>query len=256
MSVRIRKIFFWAGLGIVLFTNAPSTSAFNADLDINSAVTNNLNLLIQGGFEDFSEEIGLAVSYLPLSPAEPLGILGFDIGVEVTAVDIKQDSPYWKVIAPGAPSQIPLPKIHVQKGLPFGIDVSAVYARVPNSNIEMAGGAIKWAFIKGNTLLPSIAVRASYTRLLGVNNLDLETAGADISISKGFLFLTPYIGYGQVWIKSKIVDLPAPLNLESNTTLPKPFVGVKISPLPIINIVAEADFSKITLYTLRFNVGF
>jgi hypothetical protein len=85
--------------------------------------------------------------------------------------------------------------------------------------------------------------------------LEVETAGADISISKGFLFITPYIGYGQVWIKSRTVDLPL-LNLESNTTLPKPFIGVKISPLPIINIVAEADFSTITLYTVRLNIGF
>jgi hypothetical protein len=238
------------GLIFVFFTNIPSVSAFDADIIINATTA-----IVQQEFDDFSEEVGLAVSYLPLAPAEPLGILGFDVGIEVTAVNIKQNSSYWKAIAPGAPSQLPLPKIHVQKGLPFGIDVGAVYARVPSSNIEMIGGEIKWAFIRGNTLLPAVAVRGSYTRLLGVTNLEVETAGADISISKGFLFITPYIGYGQVWIKSRTVDLPL-LNLESNTTLPKPFIGVKISPLPIINIVAEADFSTITLYTVRLNIGF
>ncbi|MFQ5580814.1 MAG: hypothetical protein ACE5FZ_09390 [Nitrospiria bacterium] len=249
MSARVRRFFFMVSLGIWSFTSVHSASAFNADIILSGKT------LVQQQFEDFSEEVGLAVSYLPLAPAEPLGILGFDIGAEVTAVNIKQDSSYWQVIAPGVPSQLPLPKIHAQKGLPFGIDVGAVYSRVPNSNIEMAGGEIKWALIKGNTLFPAIAARASYTRLLGVNNLELETVGADISISKGFLFITPYIGYGQVWIKSKIVDIPG-LNLESNTTLPKPFIGVKISPLPILNLVAEADISKITLYTLRVNIGF
>jgi len=253
MAARVRKLFFWVGLGIVLFTNTPSISAFDADINLTQTIVNNL---LQGEFEDFSEEIGLAVSYLPLAPAEPLGMLGFDVGIEITAINIKQDSPYWTAISPNVPSQLPLPKIHANKGLPFGIDVGAVYARVPSSNIEMVGGSLKWAFIRGNTLMPAIAVRGSYTKLLGIDNLELETAGADISISKGFLFITPYVGYGQVWIKSKIVNLPIPINLESNTTLPKPFVGVKISPLPVINIVAEADFSKITLYTLRLNIGF
>ncbi len=250
MSALIRRYFFWIGLGFVFFTSVPSISAFNADIILNTTTA-----IGQPGFDDFSEELGLAIAYLPLSPAEPLGILGFDVGIELTAVDIKQDSSYWQEIAPGAPGLIPLPKIHVQKGLPFGIDVGVIYSQVSNSNIEMIGGEVKKAFLTGNVLVPAIAVRASYTKLLGVDNLELETVGADISISKGILFITPYAGYGQVWIKSKIVGLPL-LNLESSVSIPKPFIGVKISPLPILNIVAEADFGKIPLYTARINIGF
>jgi len=37
-----------------------------------------LELIAQGQFEDLSKEIGLIISYVPLSPAEPLGILAQD----------------------------------------------------------------------------------------------------------------------------------------------------------------------------------
>ncbi|MFQ5780784.1 MAG: hypothetical protein ACE5HN_08375 [Nitrospiria bacterium] len=250
MSAFMRRSLVWIGIGVLFFTNTPRLFAFDADINISGLTTN-----LQGAFEDFSEELGLAISYLPVAPAEPLGILGFDIGVEATVAEIKQNRSYWTEITPDAPSVLFLPKVHAQKGLPFGIDVGAVYTKVPSSNIDMVGVEIKKALLTGNVLFPAIALRGSYTKLSGVPNLDMHTYGADVSISKGFLFLTPYAGYGQVWIQSE-VKLPPPLNLKANITLPKPFVGVKISPLPVVNVVAEADFGKIPLYTFRINVGF
>jgi hypothetical protein len=223
--------------------------ALAADFDIDLT-----SLLGQDEFKDFSEEAGLALSYFPLSPAESLGVLGFDIGAEVTAANIREDRSYWTKITEDAPSQIILPKLHVQKGLPFGFDIGAVYSKVPQSNVSMVGGELKWAFISGNAVWPAVAIRGSYTRLLGVDDLDLETIGADLSISKSLAFVTPYAGIGQVWIKSKEKDQTLDLEKES-LSLTKGFIGVKISLL-IVNFVAEADFSKIPLYSGRINIGF
>ena len=38
--------------------------------------------MTQSTFRDFSKELAVATSFKPLAPAEPLGITGFDIGVE------------------------------------------------------------------------------------------------------------------------------------------------------------------------------
>src|SRR3990172_4700355 len=78
--------------------------------------------MTQGHFKDFSDQLGVALSYKPVSPAEPYGITGFDIGFEVTAV--KVDDKYWKYAIKGGdvPSFALIPKLHVIKGLPFGID--------------------------------------------------------------------------------------------------------------------------------------
>ena len=107
--------------------------------------------LIQSQFKDLSREVGLAISYIPLAPAKPLGILGFDIGAEVTAVKINSDKAFWKLAVSDAtpPSYLLLPKIHVQKGLPLGIDVGAMYAAAPGTNVSIYCGEIKWAVLQG-----------------------------------------------------------------------------------------------------------
>lgn len=248
MAISLRPNFLW--MIFALFLSIQIAPALAADLDVDLT----RNLLSQKEFKDFSEEAGLALSYLPLSPAESLGILGFDIGAEVTAANIREDRSHWTKVTEDPPSQIILPKLHVQKGLPFGFDIGAVYSKVPQSNVSMVGGELKWAFISGNAVFPAVAIRGSYTKLLGVDDLDLETVGADLSISKGLAFVTPYAGIGQVWIRSR--EKVNNLDLEKeNISLTKGFIGVKISLL-IINFVAEADFSKIPMYTGRINVGF
>ncbi|MBI3805001.1 MAG: hypothetical protein HY282_14720 [Nitrospirae bacterium] len=249
--LRVFRADLWIPVGLfvvsILYLTTP---AHAADFDLHLAGTT----LSQSEFKSLSEEAGLALSYLPLSPAQPLGILGFDIGVEVTAADIHEDRSFWRRVTTDPPGQMILPKLHVQKGLPFGFDIGAVYSKVPQSNISMAGGELKWAFVPGNALYPAVAIRGSYTKLLGVGDLDLQTIGADLSVSKGIAFVTPYAGIGEVWVKSKD-KAAAPALGQENLNLTKGFVGVKISLL-IVNFVAEADFSKIPLYSLRINVGF
>src|SRR4029078_12447026 len=122
-------------------------------------------------------------SYMPLAPAAPLGLLGFDAGVELSAVNLDQSKPVWaKVISDGdIPDYVLFPKLHAQVGLPLNLDVGLVYSKVPNSNVSMIGGELKWAFIGGGAAMPALALRGSYTKLLGVSDMDLNTYGLDLS---------------------------------------------------------------------------
>jgi hypothetical protein len=216
----------------------------------------------QSEFRDLSAELGLAISYVPLAPAAPLGGLlpGFDAGVELTAVGISRDSKFWSDVTRGSglPAYLPFSKVHIQAGFPVvPLDLGIVYSQAPNTDIKLIGGEIKYAIFKGGVVMPAVAVRGAYTRLLGVDVIDISTRSLDLSISKRILMVTPYAGVGEVWISSTPKPTAAGVILEKeNITGTKPFVGFKFSFLPVLNMAAEADFAKVKAYSLRLNLHF
>jgi hypothetical protein len=228
---------------------APAMAKTILDLD---------GLVSQDEFKKLSTDIGLAISYMPLAPAEPLGnkLPGFDIGIEATSVNIDRGESYWQNAGVDIPSSLVFPKLHAQVGLPFiPIDIGAVYAKVPDSDIEYWGAELKWAIIRGGTVTPAVAIRGAYTKLQGVDVLDIDTKSLDLSISKGFTILTPYAGVGGVWITSKDTDPDTNFKDEDITEV-KGFVGLKITFFPFMNFVAEADFATVNAYSARLNLHF
>jgi len=217
----------------------------------------------QDDFKNLSRDLGLAISYVPLATAEPLGgvLPHIDLGVEATSTSIDNNASYWTKISnvPGnssIPSSLVMPKIHLQVGLPIiPIDLGIVYAEVPSTDIKYTGYEVKWSILQGSTVSPAIALRGAYTTLSGVTDLDISTKSADLSISKGFAMFTPYAGYGMVWIESKEKSSVVTLTDESLTEN-KWFVGCKITFFPLMNMVAEADFAKVNSYSLRLNIHF
>ena len=220
----------------------------------------------QDDFKGLSRDLGLAISYVPLATAEPLGdkLPGIDIGVEATAVKLDTDSLYWRKInlynaAVGnsdIPSTLPFPKAHVQVGLPIiPIDLGFVYSKAPDTDIKYIGGEIKYAILEGTAATPALALRGAYTKLSGISDLDISTRSLDLSISKGFFIFTPYAGYAMVWIESKEKS-PNVVLQDENMSEGKGFVGCKITFFPFLNMVAEADFAKVDSYSLRLNLSF
>ncbi len=216
------------GVTLVVATSAQA----NDDLDT-------IFLLNQQQFRLLAEDLGAALSYKPLIPAEPLGlVLGLDVGVEATATQLENKAVLDIAISDDAPSTLVVPKLHVHKGLPFGVDVGALYSQIPDSNIELWGAELRYAIVDGSTVLPAIAVRASVSVLEGVDQLDLETKGLDVSISKGFALFTPYIGVGTVWVTATPQNI-ATLT-EEDFTETKIFGGLNIN-LAFLNFALEAD---------------
>lgn len=168
-----------------------------------AANINTLQLLSQPQFRLFSEDLGAALSYKSVTPAAPLGVTGFEMGVGVTTT--KMNAPQlWTTVTGGGSSlnSMILPKLHIYKGLPFNIDVAAFYSRVPTTNIKLTGLELRYAILEGGVASPAVAVRGSTTRLSGVDQLALSTKNLDVSISKGFAMFTPYAGIGSVWVDS------------------------------------------------------
>ena len=161
--------------------------------------------MAQSEFRTLSEDLGAALSYKPVTPAAPLGVTGFDIGMEVTQTDMSKSSQIWSKATGGGSSisKLYIPKLHIDKGLPFGIDVAAFYSKIPSTNISLVGAELRYAILEGGIAMPAVAVRGAYTKLGGVDQLSFDTKSLDISISKGFAMFTPYAGVGQVWVNSK-----------------------------------------------------
>ena len=199
---------------------------------------NAIGLLNQSEFRAFSEDVASAVSYKGMIPAEGLGLTGFDLGVSASATEVAHRATLSKA-AGGAsiPKAVPVVAVRAVKGLPFDIDIGVVSMSLPETNVRATGGELRWAFVGGNTVLPAVALRVSGTSLSGVQQLKMRTLSGDISISKGFAFLTPYAGVGSVEVKS---SAPGTTLREEKFRLSKAFVGMNIALTPLA-LVVEAD---------------
>ena len=202
-----------------------------------------LNQLLQPEFKALSQDLGAALSYKAVSPAEPLGITGFDIGLEVTGTELNH-SDIWKNASSSgsAPSTVPIPKLHVIKGLPLNIDVGAIYTKVP--------------ILEGGVATPAVAIRGTFTKLSGVDQLDFSTKGLELSVSKGFAILTPYAGIGEVWVDSKPKADAATVLTKESFQQTKYFVGTNIN-FGLLNIDLDYDNTDSTnSYTVKLGWRF
>ena len=212
-------------------------SLFAVSLPVVASNIDNLQALSQSEFRALSKDLGAALSYKPLTPTTPLGITGFDVGLAVTATKI-ENSDLLQRAGAGNHSTLPVPSLRVNKGLPLDIDVGLMVGAVPGTNVRLYGGELRYAIVSGGAALPAIGIRGSYTKLTGVDQLDFDTKGVDLSISKGFLMFTPYGGIGKVWASSTPNGIPA-LSKES-LSLNKVFVGANLN-FGLMNLAFEGD---------------
>src|SRR5690348_17333984 len=114
---------------------------------------NNIGGLSQDQFHRMTQDLGSALSYKPLTPAEPLGLFGFDLGVAGTDTKIK-NTDVFKAAGAGNISDVAVPQVRANLGLPLSLDVGAMVGTVPGTNVRLYGGEVRWAFIKGSTTMP------------------------------------------------------------------------------------------------------
>lgn len=210
------------------------------------------NLGAQADFRSVSEDLGSALSYKGVVPAESMGVTGFDLGIEVTQTELAKSAALWNTLTGSNFSNLYVPKLHVTKGLPLNIDIGAFYSAVPTTDIKLMGGELRWAFMEGSTTMPAVAVRGALTKLSGVNQLALDTKSLDVSISKGLAMLTPYAGIGKVWTNST-PDAATGFTAESFSQN-KLFAGANLN-MGFTNLAIEFDKTGSAKST-SFKLGF
>jgi hypothetical protein len=226
-----------------------SFNLFAKDIQFQSGYTNDM-------FQSLVKELGVALAFNPMAPAEPLGITGFDVSAETVFTMINSNKKYWdKIFSDNdAPAGFPVPRLHAMKGLPFNIDVGAIYSRVPNTDINLLGFEVKYAILEGTALTPALAVRAAYSRIEGVDDLNLHTQQLDVIVSKGILFVTPYAGVTLLRATASESSDNVDLNKVHDTQF-RGLVGVSVTPFPLLNFTLEGNFGKeVSQVGLKFGV--
>jgi hypothetical protein len=195
-----------------------------------------LGALGQGQFQNLTQDLGTALNYKDMMPAAPLGITGFDVGVTGVYTHLGQAGG-WDQATGTTSNNVFVPSLQAQKGLPLGFDVGLTYSAVPGSNIRVIGGDVSYALIGGGLLQPALTIRGTYTKMLGVSEMGLNTSSVELCLSKGFVFVTPYIGVGEV----RTVGTPHTSTLSAVTiNNTKEYIGADFN-LGIANLDLEVD---------------
>lgn len=212
--------------------------------------------MTQDEFRAFAKEMGTALWFSPGSPAESLGVTGFDVSADLILTDVNQGEGYWQHMTLGdTESMMTATRVHAQKGLPFGLDVGVMVLDYRDSNASAWGLEFRYALLDGSTIMPAVSARLSYAKLNGVDDLSMSTTSLDLMISKGFLMVTPYGGIS-------LARVDATPNMEGiglhgiNENITQVFAGVQISPLPFLVINGEVVSGEVKSYSLKAGIRF
>ncbi|MGH8516507.1 MAG: hypothetical protein ACREUE_03505 [Panacagrimonas sp.] len=230
---------------LILLLLSPAAQAADFDFDIQPGAT-------QEDFESIAEDAAALLNAKTLTPAEPMGITGFGIGVYGSYLETESPGAWQRVTGEDV-DEIGMVGVMAQKGLPLGIDVGASYSWVPSSDVKMFGAEVRYALLEGGVATPAIGLRGSYSTLSGVDEVDFDSYGIELAISKGFGPLTPYAGVGQVWSELK-PDSEFGLDKEKIDDT-RVFVGLRLSAL--IGLTPEYErIGDRDVFNLRFGFAF
>ncbi|HEA25522.1 MAG TPA: hypothetical protein ENH92_00210 [Ectothiorhodospiraceae bacterium] len=195
-----------------------------------------LSSLNQSTFDQLSEDLGASLSYKAMSPAEPLGITGFDIGLEVSATQLKSAAIFNSVTGSSFDT-LPVPRLYIRKGLPLNIDVGISY--LPGS-ISLIGYELSYAIMEGGIAKPALAVRLTSSKLSGSSDISTTTQGYELAVSKGFAMFTPYAGVGSIKVTTTPGSAYSGTLSKTSSTLFKTFYGFNMA-FGLMSVAVEAD---------------
>lgn len=207
----------------------------------------------QSDFRLVAEDVINTVTYKPLAPAEAGGIIGLEVGAIASYVPV-EDKQAWKRLTGLNVSELIVVGGRVLKGLPLNIDVGAFYTVVPEYDVRIYGAELRYAILPGSTVMPALALRGAYTAVEGIGDFDVRSSSLDLSLSKGFAMVTPYLGAGYVW---GVVDPDPQTTLKKeNVQKPRVFGGVRVTlgPLYLTPEISAMDGNP--AYSVNTGFGF
>jgi hypothetical protein len=210
--------------------------ALAAALPCRAGEFSGIGTLAQDEFRALSKDLGAAFAYKGVTPATPLGPLGFDVGVVVTDTRLENSSLFSRAGA-GDQSHLVLPKLQVHKGLPGGFDVGAFVAGASEVDARLVGAELRYAIVDDGLATPAVGLRASGTRVSGLGEVKMATASLDVVASKRFTALTPYVGAGIVRIRS---SAGGTVLAEEKVDQGRVFGGLNVNLLAV-NVAFEAE---------------
>ncbi len=179
-------------------------------------------------FRSLASELGVVLAPRLTQPADTLGFGGFQFTADVALTRVHTDRPYWRALVsspdPSDPTAVhgddymTTIGVFARKGIwlpapSFEIGIGAVHLAA--SEMWAAQMYAKLALIEGyhDLPIPSLALRAGASRMMGSDQLDLTVASFDLSVSRevgvgGTFNVSPYLGWNLLVIvpRSEVID--------------------------------------------------
>ena len=195
-----------------------------------------------------------------LRSAAPLGLPGFDAGVSVSGLMLGDEV---RSIASDnlrggddLPKTLLVPRVTIQKGLPFDLDVAATVILPVAGNLMAIGGGVQWTLINGIAPIPSLALRAAHTQWVGIESTEAQVTQAEgiasFGLPPGIHVFVPYAGGGMMWTSAKSsgnwlnieTNEQAPLDVSFKEDQPYVLAGFQVAMLPGIWLTAEGQWGQ------------
>ena len=181
-------------------------------------------------FERLMSEVAMALLPPVVEPARSLGSRGFAMALTMSITSIAADELHWvrgsegdsdgsdQLTNSSPRGALVWNRLHVRKGLPFGLEIGASAGQGLGTSTWVAGSSIKLALVEGMrtnpAYMPDIAVRATHERMFGSHQVDVDLTSLELLLSKPFLaaaqwMITPLAAVQIVWVDvdGALVDL-------------------------------------------------
>ena len=159
----------------------------------------------QARFHRMASTLGLAFIPPFQEGASTTGQAGFEVGISSNQAFLHIAADAWPTVNTQATGEPPavliLPTLTVRKGLGGSFELGAAVQWLADSSMMAVSGELRWAAVEGLGSSPDVALRVWGTRVVGAQDLDLASAGADALISKSFgvggmMKVQPYGSFG------------------------------------------------------------
>ncbi len=202
-------------LGLLLCSLPTARAAWPEDVDLPSMLEQDGEAVVDRevlgkSFRQLVMELGTMVANKPTTPADTLGIYGFDVDLSnqfvLTEARDREGlpSPWTRAHRDedSAPYHL-LPTFSVRKGLPMSTEVGGSIGWIGGSSTGFAGGWARVALFEGYRPLPDVSFKAGYSGYVG--NDDLDCGVLDLSATLGTTVpvgALPGINTGQIspWV--------------------------------------------------------
>jgi hypothetical protein len=199
------------------------------------------NLREQSMYRSLLSELGAVMAVPAMEPADTTGFSGFHFSFDVNATSISINNAYWSgykqpngtnALAGArhvSGQYLPVASIMLRKGvwflpLPFfpSLEVGFGASNLVQSSIFGLNGYLKFALHEGyhDIPIPSIAARATVTRIAGAPQIDMTVITVEGIMSKAFgakgtMTFEPYLGGGAAWniVRSQVIDVAPTFDL-------------------------------------------
>jgi len=210
----------------------------------------------QAAYTGYTQDLAAAAWMNPSNSAEShsSGILPFGIqaAVEVASLKIDPNAAQWQAVG-YTESTIPLPRVRLSAGIPFGLDVGYMTLSSTDLGIDLKGYEIRMAF--GNYIpVPMLEANVRYySSTLTLTDLEVKSTGYALMVGANLPIVKPYIEVGTGTSTSSATGAIAALGLqeldETNSTLT---LGAKVElALVVINLeqstVGDRDLTTVKL---------